>query len=51
MANEEQLALLNAGVGGWNIWRKVNPNAQIDLTSAPLSGADLSGANLSGAIR
>ncbi len=54
MANEEQLALLKAGVEGWNEWRKKNPNAEIDLKMADLEGdyfvgADLKGADLSGA--
>ena len=44
MANEQQLALLKAGVEGWNAWRTANPNVAIDLREADLSGADLSGA-------
>lgn len=49
MANAEQLALLKAGVEGWNTWRGMNPEEKIDLTVADLRGADLSEANLSGA--
>lgn len=56
MANNEQLALLKAGVEGWNHWRNDNSRTQIDLsgadlryaklTEAKLWGADLSDANL-----
>ncbi len=49
MANEEQLAMLKQDVGGWNKWRKENPDTVIDLTDANLYQADLTGANLSGA--
>ena len=49
MANVQQLALLKAGIEGWNIWRGMNPEEKIDLTVADLRGADLSEANLSGA--
>ncbi len=41
MANAEQLALLKAGVQGWNKWREENPEAKIDLTGANLQEADL----------
>ena len=61
MANQEQLnRLLEQGVQGWNKWREENPDVQIDLRDATLSGvqlirahltfATLSGADLSGAI-
>jgi pentapeptide repeat protein len=46
MANAEQLALLKAGVEGWNKWRKEEPDEKIDLRKADLAGADLSGSNL-----
>ena len=46
MANEEQLALLKAGVEGWNKWREEKPDEKIDLSKANLIGADLRGANL-----
>lgn len=49
MANVQQLALLKAGIEGWNTWRGMNPEEKIDLTVADLRGADLSEANLSGA--
>jgi uncharacterized protein YjbI with pentapeptide repeats len=49
MANAQQLALLKAGIEGWNTWRGMNPEEKIDLTVADLRGADLSEANLSGA--
>lgn len=49
MANAVHLALLKAGVEGWNIWRGMNPEEKIDLSVADLRGADLSEANLSGA--
>ena len=46
MANDEQLALLKAGVAGWNAWRIDNEDEDVDLRSADLAGADLAGANL-----
>ena len=46
MANAEQLALLKAGVKGWNEWRKIKPHEKIDLREADLRGANLLGANL-----
>jgi uncharacterized protein YjbI with pentapeptide repeats len=63
MANAEQLAILKAGVEGWNTWREANPDAGLDvaidltgadlrdaiLSSANLRDADLYGANFSGA--
>lgn len=49
MANREQLALLKAGVLGWNLWRGRNPEGKVDLTAADLRGADLSEADLRGA--
>jgi hypothetical protein len=47
MANEEQVALLKAGVEGWNQWRAREPESEVDLSEAKLSGANLSRANLS----
>lgn len=49
MANEEQLALLKAGVEGWNKWRREEPDTEIDLWRADLSWANIDRANLSGA--
>ena len=46
MANAEQLALLKAGVEGWNKWREQEPDEKVDLTRADLRGADLIQANL-----
>jgi hypothetical protein len=48
MANEEQLALLKAGVKGWNKWREEEPDTRVDLTKADLTNADLRGADLFG---
>jgi len=56
MANEEQLALLKAGVEGWNKWRKKEPNETINLSGdihvvelleESLRGSNLRGVNLS----
>ncbi|MGK7899303.1 MAG: pentapeptide repeat-containing protein [Xenococcus sp. (in: cyanobacteria)] len=50
MANEEQLRILKEeGVKAWNKWREDNPDVEIDLSEAGLSGAHLIGADLSGA--
>jgi uncharacterized protein YjbI with pentapeptide repeats len=50
MANAEQLALLKAGLEGWNYWRwEDRDHTPIDLTGADLSGTNLSLANLFGA--
>jgi uncharacterized protein YjbI with pentapeptide repeats len=49
MANARQLSLLKAGVEGWNTWRGLNPEEQVDLTGADLRGADLGEADLRGA--
>jgi uncharacterized protein YjbI with pentapeptide repeats len=49
MANARQLSLLKAGVKGWNTWRGMNPEEQVDLTGADLRGADLGEADLRGA--
>jgi uncharacterized protein YjbI with pentapeptide repeats len=50
MANEDQLALLKAGVEGWNEWREKEPDEEIDLSGADLSQAKLRGAKLNDAI-
>jgi uncharacterized protein YjbI with pentapeptide repeats len=47
MANAEQLALLKAGVEGWNEWREKEPYIEIDVKETDLRGANLNGANLS----
>ena len=49
MANARQLSLLKAGVEGWNTWRGLNPEEQVDLAGADLRGADLGEADLRGA--
>lgn len=49
MANAEQLALLKAGVEGWNEWRKSAPEEKINFREANLERRNLSGVNLSGA--
>jgi uncharacterized protein YjbI with pentapeptide repeats len=46
MANEEQLALLKAGVEGWNKWREDEPSTVVDLREANLTGTELAGAVL-----
>jgi uncharacterized protein YjbI with pentapeptide repeats len=55
MTNEEQLALLKAGVEGWNKWRAEDldklfagdfSETKIDLSGADLEGADLNHVNL-----
>ena len=48
MTDQQQLALLQQGVDGWNQWRKENPDVRPDLSGANLSRADLRGMNLSG---
>jgi hypothetical protein len=47
MANAEQLALIKAGVEGWNKWRQENPHIEVDLENANLFLAQLVQANLS----
>jgi uncharacterized protein YjbI with pentapeptide repeats len=48
MANAEQLALLKAGVEGWNNWRKESKwKIPVDLSGANLSYTDLNKADLS----
>ena len=49
MADDEHLALLESGVGGWNKWRANNPRKET-LHGADLSGANLSWAELSGIV-
>jgi hypothetical protein len=49
MADEQQQAILDQGVPAWNAWREQNPQVEVDLTKANLSGKNLSGADLSGA--
>lgn len=49
MANEEQLAVLKAGVEKWNFWHWKNAGITIDLSEADLGGENLSGVNLQGA--
>jgi uncharacterized protein YjbI with pentapeptide repeats len=47
MANQEQLDILKQGVEVWNEWREKNPDIQIDLSGADLSGVILREANIS----
>ena len=49
MADDEHLALLESGVGGWNKWRANNPRKET-LHGADLSGKDLNWAELSGIV-
>jgi uncharacterized protein YjbI with pentapeptide repeats len=49
MKNAEQVALLKAGVEGWNKWREKEPDERISLELADLEGANLAQANLRGA--
>lgn len=46
MADQEQLEILKQGYMIWNEWREKNPDIEIDLSGAELSGADLRGSNL-----
>lgn len=41
MANADQEAMLRRDVAEWNEWRRVNPNVEVDLYDANLSGANL----------
>jgi hypothetical protein len=47
MADEEQVALLKAGVEGWNKWRQKEPDTKVDLWKADLSWVNLDRADLS----
>jgi hypothetical protein len=49
MADQEQVKLVKKGAKGWNVWRKKNPQIEIELDGALLNGVDLSGVNLAGA--
>jgi len=48
MANEEHLAILKQGVGGWNEWRKANPEVKPDLRRADFSDTNLTRVDLKG---
>ena len=48
MADQEQVKILLAGVGGWNKWRSVDPERP-DLSGAYLFEADLASAYLTDA--
>ncbi len=50
MANQEQLEILKQGVDVWNKWRKDNPEVEIELREANLSGVVFNLADLWGAI-
>jgi len=49
MADLDQVALLRAGVAGWNAWRDEPAGHAPDLAGALLRGLDLTWANLSDA--
>ena len=49
MADEENLNILEEGVGVWNRWREENPDVRLSLRGADLYQADLREANLRGA--
>lgn len=49
MADADQVALLRAGVAGWNAWRDEPAGHAPNLAGAPLRGLDLTWANLSDA--
>ena len=49
MAELDQVALLRAGVAGWNAWRDDPAGHVPRLAGAPLRGLDLTSANLSDA--
>jgi uncharacterized protein YjbI with pentapeptide repeats len=49
MANAEHLALVHQGVEAINRFAEENPNAELDLNGADLSGRDLRSARLMGA--
>ncbi len=49
MANAEHLALVDQGVEAINRFSEENPNAELDLAGADLSGRDLHSARLMGA--
>ena len=45
MADPEQLALIRRSVKEWAAWKEKNPDVQVDLSGADLSGMDLTDAN------
>jgi len=47
VADKEQLKILKQGVEVWNNWRKVNPDEEIDLSTADLKYMDLAGVDFS----
>jgi hypothetical protein len=47
--DEEQLKILRQGVVAWNKWRSSNPNVEVNLSRADLSGAHLIDTELCGA--
>jgi uncharacterized protein YjbI with pentapeptide repeats len=49
MANAEHLALVHQGVEAINRFSEANPNSELDLSGADLSGRDLRAARLMGA--
>jgi hypothetical protein len=49
VANLEQLEILKQGVPAWHIWRNKNPQINLDLSEADLSGMKLTKAYLRGA--
>ena len=49
MRSQDKYELIRQGTDSWNKWREKNPEADVILSEAKLSGAKLSGAKLSGA--
>jgi uncharacterized protein YjbI with pentapeptide repeats len=49
IADSDQVALLRAGIAGWNAWRDKPAGHVPNLAGAPLRGLDLTWANLSDA--
>jgi uncharacterized protein YjbI with pentapeptide repeats len=47
--NNQHLDIIRKGVMAWNLWRRDNPSAKPQLTTADLSGVSLGKINLSGA--
>jgi uncharacterized protein YjbI with pentapeptide repeats len=48
MADPEHLDILKEGVDAWNEWREENPQEEIDLSHADLTGFDLANINAGG---
>ena len=46
MADKKLISIIRQGVSRWNLWRRQNPQARVDLNEADLAGMDLRGALL-----